>query len=313
MRKAAGVWRIVHAFNKLNAAAIPAQTPIPRKDILIDSMGGSTVFSALDLMDGFYHILMRENDIPLTAISTPSGMLWEWLVTPQGLKNAPATFNRLVTHLLRPHRTYAPSYFDGIFVHSCAEGDLSVVDVRKRHLRSLLQCLRDNSLYYNLKKCIFGASEIPILGCYVGKAEVRADPEKIKAIADWPIPKYVKNLRKWLGLANYLHKYSHNYATRVRPLTHLLKKDVEWDWTNDVMNAFIDVKESLVRAPVLVLSDHTKAFSVVCDASDFAIGRALMQKDDDGHERVISYQSRLLKAAEKNYPVHDKELLADRD
>ncbi|KAF1318369.1 Pol protein, partial [Globisporangium splendens] len=310
VRKATGGWRIVHAFNKLNAATIPAQTPIPRKDVLIDSMGGSTVFSALDLMDGFYQILMRESDVPLTAVSTPSGMLWEWLVMPQGLKNAPATFNRLVTHLLRPHRAYAPSYFDDIFAHSRAEGDLSAVDVHKRHLRSVLQCLRDNSLYCNLKKCIFGASEIPILGCYVGKAGVRADPEKIEAIADWPIPKNVKDLRKWLGLANYLHKYSHNYAARVRPLTHLLKKDVEWDWTNDVMNAFIDVKESLVRAPVLALPDHTKAFSVVCDASDFAIGCALMQKDDDGHERVVSYQSRLLKAAEKNYPVHDKELLA---
>ncbi|KAF1321579.1 Pol protein, partial [Globisporangium splendens] len=310
VRKATGGWRIVHAFNKLNAATIPAQTPIPRKDVLIDSMGGSTVFSALDLMDGFYQILMRESDVPLTAVSTPSGMLWEWLIMPQGLKNAPATFNRLVTHLLRPHRAYAPSYFDDIFVHSRAEGDLSAVDVHKRHLRSVLQCLRDNSLYCNLKKCIFGASEIPILGCYVGKAGVRADPEKIKAIADWPIPKNVKDLRKWLGLANYLHKYSHNYAARVRPLTHLLKKDVEWDWTNDVMNAFIDVKESLVRAPVLALPDHTKAFSVVCDASDFAIGCALMQKDDDGHKRVVSYQSRLLKAAEKNYPVHDKELLA---
>ncbi|KAF1321848.1 Pol protein, partial [Globisporangium splendens] len=310
VRKATGGWRIVHAFNKLNAATIPAQTPIPRKDVLIDSMGGSTVFSALDLMDGFYQILMRESDVPLTAVSTPSGMLWEWLVMPQGLKNAPATFNRLVTHLLRPHRAYAPSYFDDIFVHSRAEEGLSAVDVHKRHLRSVLQCLRDNSLYCNLKKCIFGASEIPILGCYVGKAGVRADPEKIKAIADWPIPKNVKDLRKWLGLANYLHKYSHNYAARVRPLTHLLKKDVEWDWTNDVMNAFIDVKESLVRAPVLALPDHTKAFSVVCDASDFAIGCALMQKDDDGHERVVSYQNRLLKAAEKNYPVHDKELLA---
>ncbi|KAF1325088.1 reverse transcriptase, partial [Globisporangium splendens] len=290
VRKATGGWRIVHAFNKLNAATIPAQTPIPRKDVLIDSMGGSTVFSALDLMDGFYQILMRESDVPLTAVSTPSGMLWEWLVMPQGLKNAPATFNRLVTHLLRPHRAYAPSYFDDIFVHSRAEGDLSAVDVHKRHLRSVLQCLRDNSLYCNLKKCIFGASEIPILGCYVGKAGVRADPEKIKAIADWPIPKNVKDLRKWLG--------------------KLLAQDVEWDWTNDVMNAFIDVKESLVRAPVLALPDHTKAFSVVCDASDFAIGCALMQKDDDGHERVVSYQSRLLKAAEKNYPVHDKELLA---
>jgi hypothetical protein len=226
-------------------------------------MGGSTVFSALDLMDGFYQILMRQEDIPLTAVSTPSGMLWEWLVMPQGLRNAPATFNRLVTHLLRPHRAYAPSYFDDIFVHSRAKGNVTAVEMHKKHLAAVLQCLQDNSLYCNLKKCVFGAPEIPILGCYVGRAGVRADPEKIKAISEWPVPCHVKDLRKWLGLANYLHKYSHDYASRVRPLTHLLKKDVEWNWTSETMAAFEDVKQSLITAPVLALPDHTKTFSVV--------------------------------------------------
>uniref|UniRef100_H3H5J0 Reverse transcriptase domain-containing protein n=1 Tax=Phytophthora ramorum TaxID=164328 RepID=H3H5J0_PHYRM len=94
VKKPQGGWRIVHAYNKLNNATVPAQTPIPRKDVIIDSMTSSTIFSTLDLRDGFYHILMRESDIPLTAVSTPSGMLWEWLVMPQGLENAPATFNR---------------------------------------------------------------------------------------------------------------------------------------------------------------------------------------------------------------------------
>ncbi|MCP4668075.1 MAG: RNA-directed DNA polymerase, partial [Deltaproteobacteria bacterium] len=87
--KATGGWRIVHAFNRLNE--ILAQTPIPRPDVIIDGMQGSTVFSTLDLTDGFNQILMREKDIPLTAVCTPSGMLWEWLVMPQGLSNAPAT------------------------------------------------------------------------------------------------------------------------------------------------------------------------------------------------------------------------------
>ncbi|KAE9287107.1 hypothetical protein PF001_g21139 [Phytophthora fragariae] len=97
VRKPNGKWRMVHAFNKLNAATIPASTPIPRKDGLQNNMAGCTVFSALDMVDGYYQLLMRESDIPLTAVSTPSGMLWEWLVMPQGLSNAPATFNRLVT------------------------------------------------------------------------------------------------------------------------------------------------------------------------------------------------------------------------
>jgi hypothetical protein len=100
---------------------IPAQTPIPRKEIILDSLAGSEIYSPIDLTDGFYQILMRESDVPLTAVGTQSGMLWEWLVMPQGLKNAPATFNRMVSQVLRPLRNFAPSYFDDIFVHSKAE------------------------------------------------------------------------------------------------------------------------------------------------------------------------------------------------
>ena len=310
VKKPTGGWRIVHAFNKLNAATIPAQTPIPRKDVIIDGMVGSTIFSTLDLRDGFYQLLMRESDIPLTAVSTPSGMLWEWLVMPQGLQNAPATFNRCVSQMLRPLRSFAPSYFDDIYVHSKAMDGLSDVEVHIKHLRALLTIMRENKLYANLQKCIFGAREIPVLGCFVGVNGVRADPEKLRAVAEWPTPTSVKELRKFLGLANYLHKYSKNYADLVRPLSSLLKKSTEWQWHDMHRDAFNAIKRSLQEAPVLALPDDSKPFSVVCDASDFAIGCALMQTDVDGVERIISYQSRQLKPAERNYPVHDKELLA---
>ena len=310
VRKATGGWRVVHAYNKLNATTIPAQTPIPRKDVIIDSMAGSEIFSCLDLKDGFYQILMREKDIPYTAVSTPSGMLWEWLVMPQGLKNAPATFNRLVQNVMREHRAYAPSYFDDIFIHSRAEGGKTALEMHLHHLELVFATLRKYKLYINLKKCVFCVDEIPVLGCYVGKDGVRADPEKVQAVANWPVPKDVKSLRKWLGLANYMHKYSQNYALLAKPLSDLLKKDLEWEWTHDCQKAFDAIKQSLIEAPILALPDHTRPFSVVCDASDFAIGCALLQHDADGRDRVISYQSRQLRAAELNYPVHDKELLA---
>ncbi|KAE8982561.1 hypothetical protein PR001_g23687 [Phytophthora rubi] len=137
VKKAQGGWRIVHAYNKLNDTTVPAQTPIPRTDVTIDSMTSSTIFSALDLRDGFYQIIMRESDIPLTAVGTPSGMLWEWLVMPQGMTNSPATFNRRVTHLLRSVRDFAPSYFDDVFIHSRAVNGKSKVEMHKEHLRKL--------------------------------------------------------------------------------------------------------------------------------------------------------------------------------
>ncbi|POM69903.1 LOW QUALITY PROTEIN: Reverse transcriptase [Phytophthora palmivora] len=273
-------------------------------------MSGCTLYIALDLVDGYYQILMRESDIPLTAVSTPSGMLWEWLVMPQGLSNAPATFNRLVTQLFRPLRTFAQTYFDDIFVHCRAEGGQTAMEVHLRHLRRVFEVMRANKLYANIDKCVFAAEGIKVLGCFVSRVGVRADPGNVKATAAWPTPRSQKDLRKWLCLAYYLHKYSAGYAELARPLSDLLKKDADWVWEQQHQDAFDSIKASLQHAPVLALPDGNMPFSVVCDASDYAIGCALLQRDDEGHERVISFQSRQLKAAERNYPVHDKELLA---
>ncbi|KAE8978874.1 hypothetical protein PR001_g24721 [Phytophthora rubi] len=216
----------------------------------------------------------------------------------------------MVSHVLRPLRAFAPSYFDDIFVHSRAEDGLSAVDVHLRHLRKVFEKMRENKLYANPKKCVFCAPEIPVLGCYVSKSGVRADPEKISSICSWPTPKDQTELRQWLGLANYLHKYTKDYAGLIQPLSSLLKKDVAWNWRPEHQDAFDAVKKSLASAPVLMLPDTSRPFHVVCDASDFAIRCALMQFDAEGRERVVSYQSRQMKPAEKNYPVHDKELLA---
>ncbi|KAG4063656.1 hypothetical protein PC123_g1470 [Phytophthora cactorum] len=169
-------------------------------------------------------------------------MLWEWLVMPQGLKNAPATFNRCVTHLLRSVRDFAPSYFDDVFVHSPAMNGKTDVEVHKEHLRKLLGLMRMLKLYANLKKCIFGASEIPILGCLVGKNGER---------------------RQFLGLATYLCKYVKNYAGKIRPLSQLLKKEAEWEWTAQCQQAFDAVQQGLAEAPILAVADLDRPFHVV--------------------------------------------------
>ncbi|KAG2761330.1 hypothetical protein PC129_g23748 [Phytophthora cactorum] len=150
--------------------------------------------------------------------------------------------------------------------------------------------MRENKLYANLKKCIFCAPAIPVLGCYVSKSGVRAD--KITSICSWPTPKNPTQLRQWLGLDNWLHKYTKNYARLIQPLSSLLKKDATWLWRPEYQVAFDSVKKRLSEAPILMIPDDLKPFHVVCDASDFAIGCALIQFDDEGHERVVSYQPR---------------------
>jgi hypothetical protein len=134
-------WSIVHAYNKLNAQTVPAQTPIPRKDVIIHRMSGAKKLSSLDLVDGYYQVLMELADISKTAVSTPSGMRWEWLVMSQDLTNAPATFIRLVTHLFRPLRAFAQTNFDGIYVHTKPEPGRDLDSLHEEHLRQVLECL----------------------------------------------------------------------------------------------------------------------------------------------------------------------------
>ena len=120
-------------------------------------------------------------------------------------ENAPATFNRVVAHVMRPYRAYAPHYFDDVFVHSRAEDGLSEIESHKSHLDVVLQTRGDAQLYVNLQKCVIGVPEVPVLGCIVGKHGVKADLEKVKAIKEWPVPRHVMDLRQFLGLSNYLH------------------------------------------------------------------------------------------------------------
>ncbi|POM59898.1 Gag/polymerase/env Polyprotein [Phytophthora palmivora] len=199
---------------------------------------------------------------------------------PQGLSNAPATFQRLATQLFRPLRTFAQTYFDGIFVHSRAEGGQTAIEVHLKHLRRVFEVMRTNKLYANIDKCVFAAEEKKILGCFVSRVGVRADTGKAKAIAAWPTPRAQKDLR------------NEGYAELARPLSHLLKKDTDWVWEQPHQDSTAS-RRAYSKRQSWHYRTKTKSFSV--------------PKDDEGHERVISRQ---LKDAERNYPVLDKELLA---
>ena len=176
-------------------------------------MIGCTMYSALDLVDGYYQLLMRASNIPFTAVSTPSGLLWEWLVMPQGMSYSPATFNRLVTQLFRPHRdTHRRTLmiFLSIVVPIKVGQMLQITSVicePYSSTRALINCT-PTCLNVILVQRRFLFSSAPKLH-FIGKHGLRADPAKFKAIVDWPIPKNQKDLRKWLGLAN-------NYTNTVK-------------------------------------------------------------------------------------------------
>jgi hypothetical protein len=146
-----------------------------------------------------------------------------------------------------------------------------------RHVDKVLQLLKEQQLYAKLSKCFFGVKEVEYLGHIVSHEGVKVDPNKIKAMMDWPIPKTLKNLRGFLGLTGYYHKFVRNYGRIAAPLMTLTKKDA-FSWTPEATKAFEQLKEVMCKALVLTTPDFTKTFIVECDASGNGIGVVLMQE-----------------------------------
>lgn len=173
------------------------------------------------------------------------------------------------------------------------------------HLKTVFRVLRENTLYVKREKCSFAKPEVCFLGHWIGGGKLRMDEKKVRAIMEWEEPTKVVELRSFLGLVNYYCRFIEGFSKRAAPLTDLLKKNFEWQWTDRCQRAFEDLKQAVVEDPVLALSDHTKSFEERTNASNFTIGGVLTQ---EGHP--IAYESRKLNETELLYIVHEKEMTA---
>ena len=283
----------------INNITVKYRHPIPRLDDLLDELHGANIFSKIDLKSGYHQIRMKKGDEWKTAFKTKFG-LYEWLVMPFGLTNAPSTFMRLMHHVLRDFiGRFVVVYFDDILVYSRS------LDDHLGHLRQVLSVLRKNTLYANIEKCTFCVDNIVFLGFVVGRNGVQVDPEKIKAIQEWPTPKSVGDIRSFHGLASFYRRFVPNFSTIASPLNELVKKNVAFTWGEKQEQAFALLKEKLTKAPVLALPDFSKTFELECDASGVGVGAVLLQ---GGHP--IAYFSEKIHCATLNYPTYDKELYA---
>jgi hypothetical protein len=262
-------------------------------------LAGAKVFSKIDLRSGYHQIKIRPCDIPKTAFSTRYG-LYEFLVMSFGLTNAPTYFMYLMNSVFMTELDkFIVVFIDDILIYSKSEQE------HAKHLRVVLQHLRDHKLYAKFSKCEFWLKSVKFLGHTISHDGISVDPSKVQEVMEWKPPKSVHQIRSFLGLAGYYRRFIPDFSRIAKPMTELLKKGVKFVWNEACEKAFHTLRQHLTSAQVLVQPDNSKPFEVFCDASRTGLGCVLMQEG-----RVIAYASQALRPHELNYPTHDLELAA---
>ncbi|GJP47701.1 hypothetical protein CLOM_g6873 [Closterium sp. NIES-68] len=300
-----GGLRMCIDYRALNRVTIKSRYPIPRADELIDQLRGAKFFSKIDLRGGYHQIRVNEADCYKTAFRTRYGS-YEYTVMPFGLTNAPSTFQLTMNEVFRPLLDKCVIvYLDDILIYSTT---------REQHLKDLeavFSLLQQHRLITKGSKCEFLKQELEFLGHVISINGVKIDPKKIATIQDWKPPANLRELQSFLGFVNYVRRFIPNMAEVTSPLTDLLKKGKFYEWGGEQQAAFDQLKLFLTTPPVLRIADPHRPFELITDASDLAVGAVLLQDFGEGLQ-PIAYESRKLNPAERNYPVHDKELLAVR-
>lgn len=284
-------WRLVIDYRKLNNKTVDDRYPIPNITEILDSLGKSKYFSTLDLASGFNQIEIHPKDIEKTAFSVDNGH-YEFLRMPFGLKNSLSTFQRVMDNILREYiGKICLVYLDDIIVFSRS------LEEHSAHLTKILQAFQDNNLKVQIHKCEFFRKEVNFLGHVITPEGVKPNPDKIKVVQNWHLPKNETELRGFLGTIGYYRRFIQDFAKIVKPLTEQLKKGQVVTHTKQFLDTFERCKGILVSSQILQYPDFSKPFKVTTDASQFAIG-AVLSQGPDGKDRPIAFASRTLSKSE---------------
>jgi len=223
-----------------------------------------------------------------------------------GMTNSPATFQGMMNKILRDmiNKGKVAAFVDDVLVETeIEEGHDEIVE-------EVLRRLEKNDLYVKPEKCAWKVQKVNFLEVVMGQGKIEMEEDKVAGVLNWPVPKMVRDVRKFLGLANYYRQFVKDFAKLARPLNNLTRKEKKWKWGDEQQEAFKQLKQVFTSRPLLVVPDIDKEFRVEADASNFATGGVLLIKYEDNKWRPVAYISKLLNETERNYEIHDKEMLA---
>ena len=304
--KKSGETRFCVDYRGLNEATKPDHYPLPlARTEIFDTLGGATIFSCLDCQQGYWQVRVAEKDRHKTAFRCFLG-LYHFLKLPFGLRNAGATYQRLMSHIL--------SGYSGKFCH-CFIDDIicfsKTFEEHLKHLELIFARLAEAGIKLKPTKCVFARKSVTYLGHVVSAGELRPDPTNVEKVKDLTPPERRKQVRAFLGLASYYRSFVKDFSRRARPLTNLTRLDVPFHWGQEEETAFNDLKTVLTSEPVLALPDFSRPFILMTDGSATGLGAVLGQHyEGDAKERVIGYASRKTKRLEENYSSCELECLA---
>ena len=302
VKKPDNSYRFCIDYRKLNAITKRDVYPLPRTDDTLDGLGAANIYSTLDLDSGFWQLPVHEDDRPKTAFNTQYGH-YEFKVLPFGLTNAPSTFQRVMNGVLRKHKLYCLVFVDDIIIFS------NNFEEHLNHMQNIFDSVATAGLTIKMKKCKLGQDEVKFLGHLISHHTIKPNPEKVSAVSSYPTPRTIYELQSFLGLVGYYRRFIPKLSSIAQPLYKLLKKNAIWIWRDSQQQAFQRLKSTLTSAPILALPDFTQPFQLQTDASGTGIGAVLAQVIAN-IERVISYASKTLNAAQRRYSTTEREALA---
>jgi len=305
VKKQDGSTRFCVDLRKVNEVTRKDAYTLPNIRDCLDSLSGARWFCTIDLASGYWQVGMADSDKEKTAFATHRG-LYQFKKMPFGLTNAPATFMRLMSLALRGLEwERCLVYLDDVIVFG------SSFERCLENLSQVLTRFATAGLKLKPSKCFLFQPQVSFLGHIVGREGVRCDPAKIATVQDWPTPDNCREVRSFLGLANYYKRFVPNFSEVALPLTSLTKKDVPFVWSPECESSFQALKNCLTSAPALAypIPDEEATFILDTDASDVGIGAVLSQVQN-GEEKVVAYASKGLTKSQRNYCTTYRELLA---